>query len=243
MAVRVAAQTTTALTLLTCVLMVRQERPAEPTTDARPPAAVIGPDQPDARGGLLPQEQTDRTGTSPLWPADAPVAAPRQLGGLGTLTARPAALRMAAAGVDGSRAADGAGVIAMPESAGGDQEWLVRPVADGEVVLQSLLVSTDEEAPQPLVLTADPDGSVYLAYELADERQQDGGQRWGVVDAHTPLGPPGREASDGRTATRLRLHTNGGGCLAEHGYGERVAVEGCDDPRSWWTVEGATGSA
>ncbi|MEU8927323.1 hypothetical protein AB0D10_41465 [Kitasatospora sp. NPDC048545] len=249
---RAAAQTTTALALLTCFLVARQGSPVAPSTEAPPSTAVIGPERPGDRGGSLLREPVGRTdrqvalpGVGP-WRPGQPVEAGQsggvgQPGGVGTLTSRPAALRMTAAGVGGSRAAEGAAVVAMPESAEESQEWSVRPVSEDEVVVRSLLVGTDEDAPAALVLTADQDGSVYLAYELPDEAQQDGGQRWSVVDAFTPLGPPGGDPSDGRATTRLRLHAHRGGCLVEQGYGERLGVGGCDDPRSRWTAEGLTG--
>ncbi|MFI8456637.1 hypothetical protein [Kitasatospora sp. NPDC085464] len=243
---RVAAQTTTALALLTCLLMVRQEDPAAPRTHAPPPATTVGPQQPAGHGGALLREPDDRTGSPSEQPAARlraapPEAEPRQPSGFGTLTSWPASLRMAAAGVDASRAAEGAAVVAIPESGEDGQEWLVRPAPDGEVTVRSPLASTDDDAGGPLLLTADPDGSVYLSRERPDDGQQDAGQGWRVEDDHAALRPPELGPSDGRTSLRLRLHAHRGGCLVERGYGERLAVGGCDDPRAWWTAEGLTG--
>ncbi|MER7579631.1 hypothetical protein [Kitasatospora sp. NPDC097691] len=261
---RVAAQTTIAIALLACLLVARQDDPAAPRTQAPPPGRTAGPEQPAGHGGALLREPADPTGTSAEQPAEQsvaqpvarpraappeaaspggapPGAVPRQPSGFGTLTSRQASLRMAAAGVGASRAAEHAAVVAMPESGEDSQEWLVRPAPDGAVIVRSPLVSTDDDVGGPLVLTADPDGSVYLSRELPDDGQQDAGQRWRVEDVHPPLGPPERSPSDGRTTIGLRLHAHRGGCLVEQGYGERLAVGSCDDPRSWWTAEGLTG--
>lgn len=168
----------------------------------------------------------------------------RTLRGLGNLTADQSGLRMTAFGADASHAADGAAVTAMPENAEENQEWLVRPTAGDELVLQSLLPSTGDDGTGPLVLTTDPDGSVYLARERAGSspEQASPDQSWTFADLTAPprWTAPGA-APAGRSTTRLRIHAHRGGCLVEQGYGERLAVGGCDDPRAWWTAEGPTG--
>ncbi|MFI6850117.1 hypothetical protein ACIBJD_36900 [Kitasatospora sp. NPDC050467] len=210
-------------------------------TAAAAPAITADADRAGGHSAPFAYEPADRTGMLPPEPDRVPQgSAPRLLRGLGTLTARQSRLRMEAAGAGASRAADGAAVTAMPENAEESQEWLVRPTADGELVVQSLLLSTDQDRTGPLVLTTDPDGSVYLGHERSGSGQEDGipGQLWTFADTSASLG---WTLSDGRSATRLRIHAHRGGCLIEQGYGERLGVGGCDDPRSWWTAEGLTG--
>ncbi|MFJ4191809.1 hypothetical protein [Kitasatospora sp. NPDC089509] len=181
--------------------------------------------------------QDDRVGTDRSHPQPVPAT----LSGLGTLTAGPSGLRMTAFGTDASHAPDGAAVTAMPATAEEGQEWLVRPTAGPELVLQSPLLSSGEDRTGPLVLTADPDGSVYLAAERPGSAPEAAApdQSWTFEDL--AVAPTRWTAPDGRSATRLRIHAHGGGCLVDRGYGERLALGGCEDPAAWWTAEGLSG--
>ncbi|MER8185878.1 hypothetical protein [Kitasatospora sp. NPDC094015] len=143
--------------------------------------------------------------------------------GLTVLTADGSGLRLHAAGAGASRAADGAAVIAMPADAAEDQEWLVAAADSGELVLRSALLSSDDSG--PLVLTTDPDDSVYLQHERTGAEAE--GQLWTFVT--DPAWP-----ADGR----FRIVGHRGGCLLDHGYGERLTVGPCDDPGAWWSGRG-----
>ncbi|MEV4614901.1 hypothetical protein AB0K43_20225 [Kitasatospora sp. NPDC049258] len=140
--------------------------------------------------------------------------------GLTVLTAEGSGLRLHAAGAGASRAADGAAVVGMPADGADDQEWLVGPAENGELLLRSALLSSDDSG--PLVLTTDPDDSVYLQHERAGERAE--GQLWTFVD--DPAQPAGG---------RFRILGHRGGCLLDQGYGERLVVGQCEDPRAWWS--------
>ncbi|MEU8510874.1 hypothetical protein AB0C76_04685 [Kitasatospora sp. NPDC048722] len=182
-------------------------------------------------------------GVSPSPDDLPPRAVPRTLRGLGNLTAGRSGLRMTAFGADASHAADGAAVTAMPENAEENQEWLVRPATGDELVLQSLLPSAGDDGTGPVVLTTDPDGSVYLAHERAGSSPEGASpeQSWTFADLSAlPRWTAPGAVPDGRSTTRLRIHAHRGGCLVEQGYGERLAVGGCDDPGAWWTAEGLT---
>ncbi|MFJ2867422.1 hypothetical protein [Kitasatospora sp. NPDC087314] len=238
-----ATRATAALALLPCLLIGTGQHDRTGAA-ARPSTPTTGADRSDGRGSPFAHESVDRSGTVPPGPdrfQPQPVPLPLSgLGGLGDLTAGRSGLRVTAVGVDASHAADGAAVTAMPENAEENQEWLVQPTAGDEFLLRSLLLSTGEDTTGPLVLTADPDGSVYLSAERPGSGPEAAApdQSWTFADLSVPLR---WTAPDGRSTTRLRIHAHGGGCLVEQGYGERLALGGCDDPRAWWTAEGLAG--
>ncbi|WP_033822512.1 hypothetical protein [Kitasatospora sp. MBT63] len=166
-------------------------------------------------------------------PADT-VAGSGPAGGLTVLTARQSGLRMHAFGVAESRAADGAAVVGMPPDAEADQEWLVLPSATGELVLRSLLAPADDAG--PLLLTTDPDDSVYLQHGRSAGPQEDPAQLW------TFAGDPARTDA-AATDSPFRIAAQRGGCLLDNGYGERLTVGSCEDPGAWWTSDGTTAAA
>ncbi|WP_354637868.1 RICIN domain-containing protein [Kitasatospora camelliae] len=170
---------------------------------------------------------------APAAPPEGPV--PRPQVGLTVLAAEYSGMLMQAFGAAPSTAADGAAVGAMPASGRDSQEWLVRVSASGELVVQSLLASTDGGG--PLLLTTDPDDSVYLQHDrLPDVPAGHPAQLWTFDDS------PGGWERLGRFAERFRIRAHLGGCLLDHGYGERLTVGRCDDPRSWWTAQSPRGS-
>ncbi|MER7673555.1 hypothetical protein ABTY61_34545 [Kitasatospora sp. NPDC096128] len=227
-----ATRATAALALLPCLLIItgQQDR--------------AGADRADGRGSPFAHESVDRSATVPPAPDRfRPQPVPPPLGrrsGLGDLTAGRSGLRVTAFGHDSSHAADGAAVTAMPENAEENQEWLVRPTAGDAFLLQSLLLGTGEDTTGPLLLTADPDGSVYLSAERPGNGPEAAAedQSWTFADLSAPLR---WNAPDGRSAIRLRIHAHGGRCLLDQGYGERLTLGACDDPRAWWTAGGLTG--
>ncbi|WP_371501875.1 hypothetical protein OG871_33200 [Kitasatospora sp. NBC_00374] len=154
--------------------------------------------------------------------------------GLTVLTARQSGLRVHAFGAGASRAADGTAVGVMPATGEESQEWLVRPSAGGELVLQSLLSSSDDAG--ALVLTTDPDDSVYLQHERPAGPDGDPGQLWTFEDGSGPSDP-------GRGGPGFRVIAHRGGCLLDNGYGERLTVGQCEDPRAWWTAGQPVGHA
>ncbi|MFF2082003.1 hypothetical protein ACFVXG_45430 [Kitasatospora sp. NPDC058162] len=225
-----ATRATAALALLPCLLIVtgQQDR--------------AGADRSDGRGGPFTHASADRSGTvSPGPDRFRSLPLPHDgLSGLGDLTAGRSELRVTAFGVDSSHAADGAAVTAMPENAEENQEWLVRPTAGDAFLLQSLLLSTGEDTTGPLLLTADADGSVHLSAERPGSGPEAAAedQSWTFADLSAPLR---WTAPDGRSATRLRIQAHDGRCLLDQGYGERLTLGACDDPRAWWTAGGLTG--
>ncbi|MFJ1709869.1 hypothetical protein [Kitasatospora sp. NPDC088346] len=223
-----AAKATVVLAVLPALLLVGEAGHAVPEPSAAPSA---DPGDPGERRGDV------TLAPGPLPDVADTVTRSGPVTGLTVLTARESGLRAHAFGAGASRAAEGAGVGAMPATGEESQEWLVRTAAGGELVLQSLLLSSDDGG--PLVLTTDPDDSVYLQHERPAGPAGDPGQLWSFEDGTAPAGPGG----SARPGTGFRIIAHRGGCLLDNGYGERLTVGQCEDPRAWWTSGRPVGQA
>ncbi|MCU7826365.1 RICIN domain-containing protein [Kitasatospora sp. DSM 101779] len=170
--------------------------------------------------------------------ADRAAGVPLPDRGLGVLTAHRSGLRLQAddpGAARDSRAADGIGVRTAPLAPADAQEWLVRPAADGRLLIQSLLTGDDAEG--PLLLTAEPDGTVHLRSDRARGLADDPAQVWSFVRVGDP-DPLHLEPQPSRA--RFTIRADGGGCLTDRGRAAAPVVGSCDTPRAWWTADGLT---
>ncbi|MEV7178067.1 hypothetical protein [Kitasatospora sp. NPDC093679] len=171
--------------------------------------------------------------------ADRGAGVPLPDRGLGVFTAHRSGLRLQADGTgaaEDSRAADGTGLRTAPVAAADSQEWLVRPAADGRLLIQSLLAGDDTAG--PLLLTAEPDGTVDLRSDRARGLADDPSQIWSFVRV-TDADPLHLEPQPARA--RFTIRADDGGCLVDRGPATAPVVGSCDTPRAWWTADGLTG--
>ncbi|MEV6205607.1 hypothetical protein [Kitasatospora sp. NPDC051914] len=228
---RTAAKATAALALVPTVLLgAALGRPAE--ASAVGTAAEAPPAEPVHTG---PADRAGHEAGAAERPLRPTYSAVRTLPdkGLGVLTADRSGLRLHAAGLGSSRAADAAAVLTMPADGRDPQEWLVTPTADGRLALRSVLLNADDTG--PLLLTADPDGTVRLRPDRTQGMRGDPAQLWSFA----PVGasdPWNREPDRVRFTVRI----GGGGCLVDRGEGEPIGLGPCDDPAARWTADGLT---
>nr|WP_095875848.1 RICIN domain-containing protein [Streptomyces sp. TLI_235] len=221
-----AAKATAALALVPGVLLGG--------SPAGPAAASAADDPVPAAAPYEDPGHRSADAAAPLRPLHA-TADPLPDRGLGVITAHATGLRLQADDLGSSRAADGAELRTAPVTGADAQEWLVRPAADGRLLVQSLLAGDDTAG--PLLLTAEPDGTVHLRTERAGPMVDDPAQVWSFVRVGA-ADPWHRESQPARA--RFTIRADGGGCLTDRGPAAAPVVGSCDTPRAWWTADGLT---
>ncbi|MFC9330118.1 hypothetical protein [Kitasatospora sp. NPDC057015] len=195
--------------------------------------------------------------TRPAGPSELRFAAPATTPGyrgLGTLTAQRSGLRLEASeargtqeigatrefavGPDAEREPGRRGVVSRPAATTGDaQQWILRPAAGGEVVLQSVASAGSDGAG---VLTAGSGGAVLLRHDRSPAGWEDTGQLWILTDRTAAALRPDPVTGRWATAFRIRAYRPGG-CLLDGGVDRSPAVGPCADARAWWTAQGFYG--
>ncbi|GGV15331.1 hypothetical protein GCM10010495_31870 [Kitasatospora herbaricolor] len=194
-------------------------RAAGPYTDPAGPAA--GGDSGDPAG---------RAGSVELPLAVRAAALPYQ--GLGMLVAQRSGLRLGSGPVQ-ERPSTRAGA---GDATGDSQQWILRPVPGGELVVQALSSSGSHD---PGALTVLVDGTVGLRADRSPAGQEEASQLWRFVD-HS-VAAFRADPVTGMLATAFRIRAHQGGCLLDGGTGRAPALGPCEDPRAWWTALGFYG--